>query len=273
MPVRLIRRVTFSAGHRFWLSQLSEAENRRLFGVWASPYNHGHNYVLEAAIEGEPDPETGMVVNIKVLDDLLDERIVAHLDRKSLNDEIPHFAERVPCLENLLPYVRDRIGELPIGTRLTGIRLAETPDFYAESTLRNGAWNMTLTRLYEFAASHRLYSPNLSEDRNAELYGKCANPTGHGHNYKVEITVDGEPDPVTGMMVDLEALDRAVHERVVDRYDHHNLDTDLPEFQGKITTSEVVAAEIWKALEGRLPAKLRRVRLYETDRSYFEVEG
>jgi 6-pyruvoyltetrahydropterin/6-carboxytetrahydropterin synthase len=268
--VRLIRRVAFSAGHRYWRSARSEEENRRLFGRWASPYNHGHNYVLEAEIEGPVDEQTGMVVNIKDLDAILQSRVVAVLDQKSLNDEVEWFADRIPSLENLLLFLEEAIGEPPSGSRLRRLRLDEMPTLWAELT-QNGTRTMTLTRTYEFAASHRLHHAGLPEERNQELYGKCSNPAGHGHNYILEVTVEGDPDPETGMLVDLEALDRAVEERIVNRYDHRNLSVDLPEFHGKVATSEVVAQQIWKDLEGALPAKLARIRLHETARNAFEV--
>lgn len=324
MPVRLVRKVTFSSGHRYWLPSLSPEENRALFGKWASPLNHGHNYVLEAGFEGEVDPETGMVVNIKTLDEMMDRRIVDTFDQRSINDEVEGFQDRPPSLENLLFYVRDQLGIADLGFRiadrgpehptgvqsegtetapkpdpkseisdlkseignpqsairypqsaisLVSLRLVETPELWGEWTYEEGKETMTLTRTYEFAASHRLYTPQLSEERNQELFGKCANPSGHGHNYKVEVTVSGDLDPMTGMMVDLVALDDAVNRLVVERYDHHNLNQDLPEFQGKVTTSEVVANEIWRALAGNVPAELVRVRLFETDRSWFEVTG
>lgn len=309
MSIRLVRKVTFSAGHRYWLSKLTEDENRRLFGPLTSPFNHGHNYTLEAGFEGEIEPESGMVINIKLLDAMMDELIVDAFNMKSINDEVPHFADRSPSLENLLLFFRDQLavsdrgfriadwkgpalpasGFMPISEggpsaiqnpkskiqnpdiRLVSLRLIEMPELWAEWTYENGEETMTLTRTYEFAASHRLHAPDLSEERNLELYGKCANPSGHGHNYKLEVTVSGELDAQTGMIVDLMAVDAAVNSRIVDRYDHHHLNTDLPEFVGKVTTSEVVAQEIWKALEGHVPGRLERVRLFETDRSWFEI--
>src|SRR5207244_4052673 len=101
---------------------------------------------------------------------------------------------------------------------------------WADYFEKNGDWIMTLTRTYEFAASHRLHVPTLTDEQNVELFGKCNNPAGHGHNYVLEVTVQGEPDPRTGMMADLETLDRIVEELVVDRYDHKHLNVDIPEF-------------------------------------------
>lgn len=131
----------------------------------------------------------------------------------------------------------------------------------------------TLTRIYEFAAAHRLDAPSLSPAENIALFGKCNNPAGHGHNYLLEVTVQGVPDPQTGMLVDIEALDRTVHELVVDRYDHKNLNSDIPEFTNMNTTSEIVTQTIFSRLAGQVPAKLHRVRLHETARNIFEVNA
>lgn len=275
--ITLTRRVAFSSGHRYWRSDWSDDENRRVFGEWASRFNHGHNYVLDVAAEGAVDPETGMVVNIKLIDDLLQERIVRRFDGRSLNDEISFFERQAPCLENFLQHIRALLEpefcpppDGRIDVRLRRLRLEEMPTFWAELDLET---NMTtLTRTYEFAASHRLHVPSLSAERNVELFGKCNNPSGHGHNYVLEVTVTGDVDPQTGMMLDLYVLDRSVETLVVDRYDHHNLDTDIPEFAGKVTTSEVIVQAIWDALDGKLPATLHRVRLFETARSSFEIE-
>jgi 6-pyruvoyltetrahydropterin/6-carboxytetrahydropterin synthase len=270
--VRMTRRVTFSAGHRYWIPALSEAENRARFGRWASPYNHGHNYVLEVTVEGRVDPRTGMVVNIKRVDDVLRAGVVQEFDGRSINDEVAAFYSRPSTLENLMLYIRDRLGDLPAEGELVGIRLEEMPGLYGEvCKMNDGNWQVSVTRSYEFAASHRLNVPSLSLKENLDLFGKCNNPTGHGHNYVLEVTVSGTPDADTGMLVDIEALDRVVNERVVDRYDHHNLNEDLPEYRDGVTTSEIVASTIFRTLEGHLPAKLSRIRLYETARNLFEV--
>lgn len=269
--VRLTRRVTFSSGHRYWIPALSEPENRELFGQWASPYNHGHNYILDVTTEGIVDERTGMVVNIKRIDDVLKDDIVAQFDGKSINDEIVHFQSRASSLENLLLYIRSQLVNLPQEARLVGLRLEEMPTLWAALDLEED--KMTLTRTFEFAASHRLHGEHLSHEENIELFGKCNNPAGHGHNYILEVTVSGTPDERTGMLTDLGELDRSVEELVVDRYDHKNLNEDLPEFRGRITTSEVVAQQIFDTLREHLPARLERIRLHETARNIFEVSA
>lgn len=270
----MTRRVGFSSGHRYWFSDLDAAGNRELFGEWASPFSHGHNYFLEATVEGSIDPKTGMIVNIKLIDDVLRERIVSQFDGRSINDEVPHFRTVAPCVENIVAYARDRLAEsgaMPDECRLVALKLEETPTFSGEITLNPPM--LTLTRSYEFAASHRLHSPALTESENLALFGKCNNPAGHGHNYVLEVTFTGEADPRTGMIADLEAVDAAVESEVVDRYDHKNLSVDLPEFADKPATSEYVAQEIFDRLNGALPAKLVRIRLYETARNIFEVSA
>ncbi|MBZ0213991.1 MAG: 6-carboxytetrahydropterin synthase [Nitrospirae bacterium] len=130
---------------------------------------------------------------------------------------------------------------------------------------------MSLTRTYEFAASHRLHSPHLSDEENVRAYGKCNHVHGHGHNYVLEVTVSGEPDPASGMLVDLDHLDAVVEREVVDRYDHRNLDVDVEELRGRVTTSENVAKAIFDRLDASLGRSLSRVRLLETARNAFEV--
>jgi len=266
--VTLTRVVTFSSGHRYWRKSLSEKENRVLYGNWASPFNHGHNYVLSVSAAGEVDPETGMVVNIKDIDDVIRERVLTAYDQKSINDEVPGFEDRSPSLENILLDIAGRLDDLPKAT-LTHLKLDETPTLSAE-------WNrtplmITLTRTYEFAASHRLHAPGMSDADNVALFGKCNHVHGHGHNYLLEVTVTGEPNAETGFITSLESLDHVVNERVVDRYDHRNLNIDIPELAGLNPTSEVVAQAIFTQLEGHLPATLVRVRLHETARNIFEV--
>ncbi|MBL8088284.1 MAG: 6-carboxytetrahydropterin synthase [Chthonomonas sp.] len=269
--VTLARRVTFSCGHRYWLADRTPEENRTLFGLYASPFSHGHNYALEASFAGQIDPVTGMVINIKDLDAILHERVLGSMDLRSLNDEVEYFRDHCPTVENILAYIRSQLQQLPPAVRLTRLKLEETPLLYGELYCDEFKDMLTITRIYEFAASHRLHSDQLTQAQNDELFGKCNNPMGHGHNYVLEVTVGGEPNPTTGMIVDITALDHVVNTEIVDRYDHKNLNADLPEFHGLVPTSEVVAHHIFKALQNSVPAKLVRVRLHETARNIFEI--
>lgn len=265
----LTRKVVFSSGHRYWNDSLTAAENKERFGRWASPYNHGHNYTLWVSTEGSVKDEDGLVVNIKDIDDVLQRTVVKRFDQKSMNDEVPPFDTVPPTTENILLSIRDSLNDLPSEVRLTGLVLDETPTLSAEWTERTCM--LTITRRYEFAASHRLHVEAYSAEKNVELFGKCNNAAGHGHNYELEVTVTGDMDPVTGMLVDIEALDTVVEREIVDRYDHKNLGCDVPELAGKNATSEVVVQAIFDRLVDKLPAKLVRVRLFETARNVFEV--
>jgi len=274
----LRRRVAFAAGHAYWLKNKSDEENRRLFGRFASRWGHGHNYVAEATVAGEIDPKTGMVVNITEVDRVLKEQVIGPLADKHLNYEVPHFADTPPTLENIARYVAERFTahfKHP-EARLTRVTVWESPTLWATLSLEGEKNAMiALTRAFDFAASHRLHAPALTDDENRDLFGKCNNPYGHGHNYGVEVTVAGEPDPVTGMLVDLVALDEVLEREVVGRFDHKNLNRDTPEFAQQNPTSENLTRVIWDCLSEKIPApaRLYRVVVKETDRNYFEYYG
>jgi len=132
---------------------------------------------------------------------------------------------------------------------------------------------LSLTRRYSFAASHRLHSAALSEAENRRIYGKCNNPYGHGHNYVVEVTVTGVPDPATGMIAHLGDLDRFVNREVIEPFDHTYLNKDVAAFRDMVPTTENLCVEIFDRLKAFPGARLERVRLEETGRNSFEYEG
>jgi 6-pyruvoyltetrahydropterin/6-carboxytetrahydropterin synthase len=130
-----------------------------------------------------------------------------------------------------------------------------------------------LSRRYVLSASHRLYSKAYSEEKNQAVYGKCANPHGHGHNYVVEVTVGGQVDPVTGMVCDLAALDRCVQTEVMNRFDRTNLNFDEL-FKAQVPTTENLCIAIHNLLaEHFVHADLERVRVEETQNNFFEYSG
>ena len=131
-----------------------------------------------------------------------------------------------------------------------------------------------LTRRTTFSAAHRLWSKHLSEAENIALYDKCANPNGHGHNYVLEVTVRGTPDPHTGMVLNLTELKRAVNEEVIDWVDHKHLNHDVPWLEGSIPTTEVLAIKFWERLARVLPeGLLYEVKLYETENNIASYRG
>lgn len=125
-----------------------------------------------------------------------------------------------------------------------------------------------ITRVEDFCAAHRLHSPQLNAEENRALYGKCNNPNGHGHNYRLHVTVRGEVDPRTGMLIELNQLAALIRECVTERVDHLNLNVDVPFLDGVIPTAENLCLAFWAQLEGRLPAgELWELRLEETGRN------
>jgi 6-pyruvoyltetrahydropterin/6-carboxytetrahydropterin synthase len=135
---------------------------------------------------------------------------------------------------------------------------------------------MLLTRKAEFSASHACINPAWSEAENRRVYGANANPNGHGHNYVLEVTVEGDPDPVTGMVFDLRELKQILNEEVVEPMDHRFLNREVPPFDRVVPTTENVAIEIWNRMDARIRGagvRLRNVRLYETPDLYVDYEG
>lgn len=131
----------------------------------------------------------------------------------------------------------------------------------------------SVTRRYTFAAAHRLHTERLSPEENRAVFGKCNNPNGHGHNYVVLVTVNGPIHPQTGLVTDLETLDRLVHDRVVARFDHQDLNHD-PAFAERTTTGENLVQLIWDLLVDRIPdGRLEKVGVIETRDNYFEYTG
>ena len=130
-----------------------------------------------------------------------------------------------------------------------------------------------LGRRYRFAASHRLHTDRLSEEENARVFGKCANPYGHGHNYVLEVSVSGTVDPATGMIANLAELDNFVEREVIEVVDHHSLNQDVAAFRDVVPTTENLCIEIFERLKSFPHAKLERVRVQETVNNSFEYNG
>lgn len=133
---------------------------------------------------------------------------------------------------------------------------------------------MYLTRVFHFSSSHRMASPHLSAEENFRRFGKCANPGGHGHNYRLEVTVAGSVDPRTGCVMNIEELARVVQKKVVEVLDHKNINKEIPHFRRVIPSMENIAHWAWKELEGEIhPARLHLIRLFETESNFVEYRG
>lgn len=133
---------------------------------------------------------------------------------------------------------------------------------------------VSITRLLRFNAAHRVFNPALSDAENTRLFGKCNNPNWHGHNYTLEVTVEGEVDPTTGFVVNLADLKRIVEREVVDVVDHKNLNLDVPFMAGTIPSTENLVLACWRILAPQVaPARLAKLKLWETENHYVEYDG
>jgi 6-pyruvoyltetrahydropterin/6-carboxytetrahydropterin synthase len=269
--MRLIRKIYFSSAHVCRNPEWSAEYNRYVYGACSTGSAHGHDYLLEATVSGPVNPDTGIVVNLVDIKQTL-KKEVASWDACHLNYDEPFFQNLVPTGERMAGELWRRIASGLTDCRLSRIRLHENRLRYIDYT---GDDTMVyVTRRVEFNAAHRLHSLALSDEENRRLFGKCNNPNGHGHNYELEVTVRGAVDEKSGVVMPTGRLDEIIQKEIVDRYDHRNLNRDLPEFETVNPTSEEFARAIWRRLAPHLvdPA-LYRVRLVETSNNAFEYFG
>ena len=268
MKCTINRRSQFSASHRYWLPELTESENQQRFGKCTQKMGHGHNYELHTSIESELD-DYGMVLNLSDARDIIHREIVEPLDFAYLNDTWSEFKTTLPTTEHIARVIWHRLRpHLPI----INMQLFETPELWAD--YKGNGMEAYLTLSSHFSAAHRLALPQLSYEENCEIYGKCARPNGHGHNYTVEVTVKGEIDQRTGMIVDLVALQDAIAHHVIEPFDHTFLNKDVPYFANVVPTAENIILRICHLLRQPIKdigATLHKVKLIESPNNSAEV--
>ena len=272
-PCLITRRACFSASHHYWLPELSADDNRARFGPCSQAPGHGHNYELVVAMLGPLDPN-GMVLNLSEVKHAIKAEVTAQLDFRCLNGAWPEFDLHSPlgCLpttEALARVIWTRLaGHLP----LAGIRLYESETLWAD--VLGDTMEAFVSIRTHFAAAHRLARQELSLAENEAIYGKCARPHGHGHNYLLDVTVRGTIDARTGMVCDLAVLQRLVDDLVVEPFDHTFLNKDVEHFATCVPTAENIAlhiADILSAPIAATGARLHKVRLQESPNNAAEV--
>lgn len=133
---------------------------------------------------------------------------------------------------------------------------------------------MKVCRRVNFNAAHRLYRKDWSDEKNDAIFGKCNNPNFHGHNYVMEVWIEGDIDPETGYVIDLKILKDIIKEEIVERFDHKNLNLDCSEFENLIPTAENIILVSWNLLRSRLDEKFKlKLKLWETENNIFEYKG
>jgi 6-pyruvoyltetrahydropterin/6-carboxytetrahydropterin synthase len=266
--VSITKRVQFFAAHFYWLDTLTPEENQATFHACSNRAGHGHNYTVEVTIDGPLDAETGMLMNLRELKDILQTTVIDPLDHKNLNVQVPFFADHVPTLENICHYIWQTVSPQVAPYTLSYLKVIENEMLYAEKTEHT----VSLTRSYDFAASHRLFNPTFSDERNWEVFGICNNPNGHGHNYELQVTVSGVPHPQTGLLMDLGELDQLVDTHLLRHVDHKHLNLDVPFFDGVIPTAENIVVVFWQQLAPHVP-QLAKLRLIESRNNMAEYTG
>lgn len=219
-------------------------------GGWALPLR------VRVTVAGTPDALTGYLADIRALDAAV----------RSLLQRVEF--ETLPAPPDLL---RRLWWALPGATRpatLVAVALRTSPHVGWSINLESQPM-VRLTESFEFSASHRLHCPGLSDDENRRIFGKCNNPRGHGHNYVVDVTIEGRPDEGTGLLMPVGELQAAVQRHVIARFDHRHLNEDCPEFQGLNPSVENIARVIFRLLSDRLPGvRLANVRVWETAKTW-----
>ena len=221
--------------------------------------------VLRAVVEGPVNPRTGYLCDIKEIDRLL-RTVVAPCLRRGAEDA----GSLAAGLAEAFPKAAARCSPT---TSLISLELHVSPHTRL-AVDQGGADMIRLTQSFEFSAAHRLFCAELGDAENRRLFGKCSNPHGHGHNYVLEVTVCGTPDGRTGTATDIGHLDRVVLERVIEPFDHKNLNVECAEFAVLNPSVENIARVIWGRLEGAFQGcRLASVRVWETPKTCAEYAG
>src|SRR5438876_1260741 len=232
----------FSAARQTMSPRLGAKENKRLFGEAASI--HGHNYRARLTFRAETGPGESPLVRFDKIDNCI-QSLRSELDHRHLNKEVAGLKGRPITTESLAGYIYERVNAL---VPLHRVRLHERDDFFAE------VWDdesIFLGMQMPFSAAHRLQTGSLSDSENAELYGRCNNPLGHGHGYLTETTIGGEYDMQSGTLYDFLALKSAIEESLRPWQDRH-LDPDVADLREMPSTGESIGRALWPKMDSRL---------------------
>ena len=244
------------------------------FSAWPAMRGLGRYYELHICCRGEADPTTGYFLNIRHIDEAVREHVLPDMEqwvdpRQGGGADTP-MGELMRRIATLL--------EQPLGDNLAHVTLQLTP--MLSLTLRSDDMDRVVIRQqYEFSAAHRLHVPSLSDQENREVFGKCNNPAGHGHNYRVEVAVCAPIDP-RGEILSPEELDSIVARHVIDQLDHKHLNLDVPQFKDLNPSVEHIVQVIWQMLAPHLAqagpadgAKLDAITVWETSKTVCTYRG
>jgi 6-pyruvoyltetrahydropterin/6-carboxytetrahydropterin synthase len=251
----------FSAARRTMSPHLSADENERLFGPATAP--HGHNYRCRLTFRVEQLNAKTPLVRYDEIDTCL-RALRTELDHRYLNEQVIGLKERPITTESLAEYIYERVNSMMPVYR---VRLHERSDFFAEAWAGEAIF---LALQVPFHAAHRLHTATLSDADNVKLYGKCNNPTGHGHGYLTETTIGGEYDSRAGTLYDFVKLNDAIQESLKPWQDRH-LDRETEDFRAAPSTGENIVRALWPKIDNRVNQQLVRLRLWETANNRFTL--
>lgn len=249
-----------------------ETARKNTFAAWPAMRGLGRYYELEVTCRGEADPVTGYFINIAHIDAAVRERVLPHLQKLIAENpgQTDQIAMGLLCRDmmNLLqPQLNDSVAGI-------ALRLAPT---YMLAIERDAMERVLMTQRYEFSAAHRLHVEQLSDEENRKVFGKCNNPAGHGHNYQIEVVV-AVPINADGRVLDVQTLDAVVDAALIQRWDHKNLNCDVPEFEHTNSSVENISRIAFGHLQQPVAAagqgvELKSVSVWETGKTVCTYAG
>jgi 6-pyruvoyltetrahydropterin/6-carboxytetrahydropterin synthase len=251
----------FSAARKTMSPLLTDEENTRLFGPATSL--HGHNYRARVTFRTkELDAEAPLVQYDAI--DRCQRLLRDELDHRYLNQDVASLKNRPITTESLAGYLYERVNAV---VPLHRVRLHEREDFFAEAW---GSGSVFLGMRMPFNAAHRLQAAALSDSENARLYGKCNNPSGHGHHYRTETTIGGEYDRRSGTLYDFVEFRKTIEDALAPWRDRH-LDLETEDFRTAPSTGENIVRALWPKIDNGVNQHLVRLRLWETANNRFTL--
>lgn len=235
------------------------------FAGYPSLTGLGYHFSLAVTVAGDLNQSSNYLLNIKDIDQQVRSQAIP-IFQKIIRHRPADFG--APLLNQLF----DRLDSAWPAAKLETLCLSLSP--FLSLSLDSSERPMTrLSQKFEFAASHRLHNPALSPEQNRKTFGKCNNPHGHGHNYILQVTLAGAPADQTGLLIDIPAFEQTVAEIVINRFDHKNLNVELPEFADLIPSVENIAKVIYRLLKPKLQSdhtQLASVTVWETSKTWCE---
>ena len=266
MLLTVSKRLEFSASRRLFLKQLSAEENRKLFGSETDArYGTGRNYTAWFACSGEIDPSTGMLVNISEIKARAGAMIDGGYDHKFLNQDNSRFMDMVPTVENIAWQLASDVAAIfhDFGAELWAVHLIESPG--RSATAYADEW-IDSNYTFDFSAARQTMSPNLTAEENERLFGIASSPHGHGHNYRVKLTMRGKHGHQSVEIAD-SRVQQAI-DALQSELDHRNLNKEVAGLRNGPVTTEALAHYIFNRAAEALP--IDRVRLNERDDFFAE---